>query len=269
MLAAVTRLLFNTPCFGRYELTSLALGHRVQTIEQLAERGIEAQCVVIADDDNLDIARGLGFQTIEAKNLLGLRFNLGYEMAVKKRYTHCLPMGSDQLVSADFLAILPCLGDRVLAGRWYCSIRGDGQRCLIYRNPVYCLKCYPVSALRRCRRPIAEETIMRGCDTATHKGVFEANPGLEMSFFELDGSGLEYVQMGSGDGQQVTSWKRQVDLARLGKVRHEMVPPWPALRIRYGKVIEQVREFYSRQPAYATTRESTSARYRDRRARRP
>lgn len=54
-------VLFVTPAWKRYELTRLCLWQRRLACDSLFEAGIYATSVVIADDDNLDIAREFGF----------------------------------------------------------------------------------------------------------------------------------------------------------------------------------------------------------------
>ena len=53
-------LYFITPAFRRYELTAVCLEQHQRVIDELAKSGIEAHQVVVADDENLDIARSRG-----------------------------------------------------------------------------------------------------------------------------------------------------------------------------------------------------------------
>jgi hypothetical protein len=72
------RLWFVTAAHDRFAVTRLALTQRASLIEELAGKGIEASCVVVACDDNVDIARQFGFDVIEMDNThLGRRVNAG------------------------------------------------------------------------------------------------------------------------------------------------------------------------------------------------
>lgn len=102
-------IFFVTPAWQRFDLTDVCMRQRKQVIDQLAKDGIEARCVVIADDANLDIARGLGFDTVETDNDhgLGRKFNDGYEYAVAQGATWIVPIGSDSWIDPAFFLPLP------------------------------------------------------------------------------------------------------------------------------------------------------------------
>jgi hypothetical protein len=152
----LTRLLVVTPAFGRFELTRACLAQRVRTIEGLAKLGVEAECVVVADDENLDTARALGFSTIESPNVLSARFNDGHEHAVARGFDWSLALGSDQVIDPAVLAVLPVIPpETVLATRWLTAVRADGAACLQFRHPIYLMKVYPRALLARCPRPHA------------------------------------------------------------------------------------------------------------------
>lgn len=57
-----------TPAFRRYALSEICLRQHREAIDALDNMGIDAQQVVIADDENLDIAKELGFLTVESPN---------------------------------------------------------------------------------------------------------------------------------------------------------------------------------------------------------
>jgi hypothetical protein len=104
----VTVLYFVTPAYLRYELTEVCLDQRRRVINQLARSGIEAHCVVIADDDNLDIARSFGFDTVERDNeWLGRRFNDGIEHAARQGADWIVPIGSDSWIDPWYFLPLP------------------------------------------------------------------------------------------------------------------------------------------------------------------
>lgn len=82
-----------TPVYRRFYLTKVCLEQRARMIERLP---FEAHCVVIGDDENLDVARELGFDIVEKDNqYVAAKFNAGYRHAVASGATHCMPIGSD------------------------------------------------------------------------------------------------------------------------------------------------------------------------------
>lgn len=99
---------FVTPAWQRYELTAICLEQRQRAIEELARHGITSQCVVIADDDNLDTARSLGFDTVEQSNdWLGRKFNDGIERAARHGADWIVPIGSDSWIDPAYFLPLP------------------------------------------------------------------------------------------------------------------------------------------------------------------
>lgn len=105
-------LWFVTPAWQRYELTAICLEQRRRAIATLAEHGIEAHQVVIADDENLDIARSVGAATIECPNeedgkvILGRRWNLGTQYAAREGATWLVQIGSDSWIDPAFFVPL-------------------------------------------------------------------------------------------------------------------------------------------------------------------
>ncbi len=99
---------FVTPAWQRYDLTAVCLEQRKRVIERLEGLGIEAHCVVIANDENLDIARSLGFDTVEQNNKwLGRKFNDGIQYAGKHGAQWIVPIGSDSWIEPSYFTPLP------------------------------------------------------------------------------------------------------------------------------------------------------------------
>jgi hypothetical protein len=75
-------LWFIVPAHGRLQLARICLKQLRRTCDALIEEGIQATAVVIADDENLDTARELGFGTIERDNtFVSRRYNDGIQLA--------------------------------------------------------------------------------------------------------------------------------------------------------------------------------------------
>src|ERR1035437_1174260 len=96
-------LWFVTPAWGRFEIVAVCLEQRARVIAELAADGIEAHQVVIADDENLDIARALGADVVESPNVVARKFNDGMEYAGKHGADWIVPIGSDSWIATDYL----------------------------------------------------------------------------------------------------------------------------------------------------------------------
>lgn len=99
---------FVSAAWGRYDVTRLALAQRAHLIGELVGRGQEANCVVVADDENLDIAHEHGFQTVESDNTwLGRKFNDGIQYACENGAEYVVLIGSDDWMHVDLFDRLP------------------------------------------------------------------------------------------------------------------------------------------------------------------
>lgn len=106
-----------TPCWRRPAITRLAFLQRAQLETELAASGVTCRTVVIADDENLDLAAEFGFDALERPNVLGLRVNDGFEYAAREGASHVCFIGSDDWLHVDFFADVDGLRrDQVLAG---------------------------------------------------------------------------------------------------------------------------------------------------------
>lgn len=102
------RLVLVSPAWRRYEVTRLALAQRAHLVGVLAERGIDARVLVVADDKNLDVASEFGFDTLECPNVVGQRFNDGLEHACRDLDADYVSVvGSDDWVHEDLFDRLP------------------------------------------------------------------------------------------------------------------------------------------------------------------
>lgn len=97
-----------SPAWRRFDVTRLALAQRAHLRGVLAGRGHEVTGVVVADDDNLDIAREYGFETVERDNtFLGRKFNDGLERALDMGAEVVVLIGSDDWVHPDVFDRMP------------------------------------------------------------------------------------------------------------------------------------------------------------------
>lgn len=128
------RLYFVTPAWRRFELSAVCFEQRRRVMDELARHGIDARCVVIADDANLDLARALDFEIIEQDNeWLGRKFNDGIEWACRHGAEWVVPIGSDSWIDAAYFSPLPA--DFVTrTSALYCAVTEDRLAELAVRD---------------------------------------------------------------------------------------------------------------------------------------
>lgn len=103
------RLVLVMPAWRRFDVTRLVLAQRAHLRGVLAGRGVDAVTLVVADDDNLDIAAGMGAETLERPNVpLGRKWNDGLEHACRDLDADFVTVvGSDDWVHPDVFDRLP------------------------------------------------------------------------------------------------------------------------------------------------------------------
>ena len=165
-------LWFVTPAWKRYEMTALCLEQRQRVIAELAKHDIEAYQVVIADDENLDIARALGCATVERNNeMVGRKFNDGMEYAGTHGAEWIVPIGSDSWIDPAYFLDLPDLR-YTRTSTAYCTVTADSLAELKVASGDY--SAGPFVFHRRLLkhsgfRPSAEDSDM--VDTSILKGI--------------------------------------------------------------------------------------------------
>lgn len=83
-------------------MTELVLAQRQRLCGELASRGFDAHSLIVADDENLDIARRYGSETVEAPNRrLGEKCNIGLRHAGAAGADWIVWIGSDDWVHPD------------------------------------------------------------------------------------------------------------------------------------------------------------------------
>ena len=164
-------LWFVTPAWQRFELTRVVLEQRRRAIAFLAERGVDAQCVVIADDANADSADDMGFAALRRPNYeLGRRFNDGIEYAARHGADWIVPIGSDSFLDPAYLFPLP--DEHVLRSSTLYAVAEAERigRLRIRRGPGVGPYMIPATHLPRSRRP-ASDNRRRGIDGSTIRGL--------------------------------------------------------------------------------------------------
>jgi hypothetical protein len=213
-------LLFITPAFGRFSLTRVCLAQRRWVCDEMRRQyGIEATCVVVADDANLDTAREFGFETVaHANDTLGMKFNAGYRHAAKLGIDHVFPIGSDSWIDPDYFDALP-EPNELLLSRAYNLVRSDlGARGALWIDWEGGVQWITRTAdwAHRNYEPISAE-LRKGCDTSTW---LHRKPGIQLQ--ESFHHQLEYVAFQSPE-QQITSYSKLMAKYGTGEVFAEHV----------------------------------------------
>jgi len=234
----MTVLWFVTPAWQRYEMTAICLEQRNRVIAELAGQGIDAHQVVIADDENLDIARSLGCATVERDNeMVGRKFNDGMEYAGRNGADWIVPIGSDSWIDPAFFLPIPSI-DVTRTSTLYAAVqlRRIAQLVVSPKNPDHMAGPYVFhrSLLEPAGfRPSAEDSVM--VDTSTVSGIVRAT-GRGVPWKTHDVHPFQYV--GFRVEPMMTSYH---SLRRRWMVR-ERPEPWALLRSYYpADLVERAR----------------------------
>jgi len=219
------RLCFVTPAWQRVDLTAVCLEQRRRVIARLQAAGVEASCVVIADDANLDTARALGFDVIEQRNELGLgrKFNAGMEYAAGHGADWIVPIGSDSWIDPEYVLPLPPTG-LARTSPIYCVVTSDQLAELRVMSDT---GAGPYMFHRSLLEPAgfrpARDELMRHVDHSTIKGIGASR----IRWRARDVHALQYV--GFRGRPTITSYDKLV--AAWGVAEHP--DPWVRLATRY------------------------------------
>jgi glycosyltransferase involved in cell wall biosynthesis len=163
---------FVTPAWQRFELTAVCLEQRHQVIKHLVSHGIDAYCVVIADDENLDTARAFGFDTVEQDNTgLGRKFNDGMEYAAKHGADWIVPIGSDSWIDPAYFLPLPT---KTRTSMFYSAVEAHRLAELKVRGKGAGPYMFSRDLLKSSRFRPADDNLMRGIDGSTLRGIRSA-----------------------------------------------------------------------------------------------
>lgn len=249
----MTSIWFISPAWKRYEISRITFAQRAWALARMRERGVAAEACVIADDENLDLAREHGFATVERPNevtrgrhvveALGAKFNDGYLFAASEGVDYVCPIGSDSWLDPAFIlryitSPFAKLDHEVIYSRHYAVVRPDGKRRaqLLVTYEGGTTMFYPTGALKACGyKPIPDEA-KRGCDGHT---IASIKAGGEPKFVVCENHTLETVSFQSE--LQVTNYDALIDRWGVG----ETDKPFAGLHDHYPEtLVQQVRKFY-------------------------
>lgn len=98
----MTSVCILSAAWRRFAITRLVLEQRQRLCGELAARGVDAVSLIVADDENLDIAREYGCETVEAPNSpLGAKWNTGLQHAARTGADFVVWIGSDDWIHPD------------------------------------------------------------------------------------------------------------------------------------------------------------------------
>lgn len=236
---------FVVPARRRYDVSRVCLTQLAATCEQLTAGGNPASAVVIADDENIDIAENLGFGVVERPNSpLGRKWNDGYELAARAGVDYVVPLGTDDFVTADFIAGYLPADHEVRCSRLSSVVSEDGRFIAPLRIPYDGgdgVRVWPTGLLKPLNyRPI-EEDKSRALDTSMLSRI-AAHTHVTMRYFD-------------STPWQIVDWKTgrtQMNgyAACLTYRDGEPQDPWRTLKGVYpAAALKAMRAVYSRQGA--------------------
>jgi hypothetical protein len=243
-------LWFVTPAHGRAELARICLRQLRRTCDALTAEGIEASAVVIADDENLDTARVLGFATVRRDNsALGRKFNDGIQLACDPSFNprpadYVVPCGSDDWIDHRILHRLP--GPDVVIGFQRMSfVREDGRElaeAFVNYTGGCGMRIYPRQLMAAAGYRPADEDRKRGCDTSILVNLRQVAPMLRIVHQQTDPR--QIVDWKTG-GQQINSYQNVGIWLRV-----RSADPFETLSDVYpAEALEEMAAFYERREA--------------------
>ncbi len=248
----MTSLWFVMPAHGRLEMAAICMRQLRRTCDELTASGIEATAVVIACDENLDLARENGFGTVERSNqFVSQRFNDGIQLALDPEVNprpadFVMPIGSDDWIDWRIInpKTLPAPNE-VVGFQNISFVREDGlelTKTFLNYTGGCGMRLYPRQLLEPLNYRPAEEDLRRGCDTSILTNVRLA----------VDDVHVMHV---STSPLQIVDWKtpgEQLNNYRQVAARHfrnsEPGDPWTELADIYpAAALDDMRRLYDRE----------------------
>lgn len=246
---------FIVPAHGRAEIARICLRQLARTCTTLAvDYAIDASAVVVADDENLDTARELGFGTIERENApLGRKWNDGYELAGEAGVDYVVPFGSDDWIDAAWVAAQVGSDGELRCSRRSAVVREDGRmlaRLDIRYGPALDfgdgVRMIPTGLLRPFGYRPADELARKAIDTSVFLAISrELGRPPRVSFRELHP--LQIVDFKS-PGEQLNAYAGCLAFRDGDEDRD----PWGSLATVYpADAVEEMRALYGVREAVA------------------
>jgi glycosyltransferase involved in cell wall biosynthesis len=207
--------------FGRFAVTDLVLEQRQQVVADLAARGIDGQMLVVADDENLDVAEQHGAERLERPNKpLGEKWNAGFEHAFREGADFVVYIGSDDWMHPGLFDRLPA-SNAILTGRQIAFLNlntGRMQPCKVSSRWGVIPWVLPRQLLERCEfRPITTRRSW-GLDNSLINGLRAKGPRPLLEFrdphplarvdIKSDTNITPYARVAThlADGDEISPW---------------------------------------------------------------
>lgn len=218
-------LWFVVPAHGRLELAEVCLRALRRSCDAMPS-GVQASAVVVADDENLESARALGFATVERENRpLGRKINDGFEAAGRSGVDYVAALGSDDWIDPMLFSLpMPEPGE-VRCHRLSAVVSEDRSRLARLRIPYEGgdgVRVFPTALLAPLRFRPAEEDAPRAIDTSIFRNLQRVHRRMPRLVYS-DLHALQIVDFKS-DGAQLNSYQ-----ACLRYREGEELDPWEAL----------------------------------------
>jgi glycosyltransferase involved in cell wall biosynthesis len=231
------------PAWRRPAVTRLCLAQKQHLAAAAAARGITCRIVVVADDENLEIAEEHGFDTVNQTNTLGRKVNDGFEYACARGADYVAFVGSDDWLHEDTLDGLveqPKGRPRIVAGHRIAVVDLEQGRLrrLGVRGPTGVSPWFiPRWALARCGFRPAHDDRASGMEGSIHQNlgpdpdwVFHDPHDLVRVDFKTDLNMTPYDRVSRllGYGDEVEPWgllaeRYPMDLVGLAYETHKQI----------------------------------------------
>jgi hypothetical protein len=148
----------------------------------------DATAVVVACDENLELAREQGFGTVERDNeQLGRRYNDGYQAAAQLGAEFVVPIGSDDWIDPLLITGKELDPEMIRCFHW-CAMMSDDGTELMTVNVKYDgglgIRVIPVGLLEPFGYRPAPEDLKRAVDTGTLKALRRQHPRLGLDWYD-------------------------------------------------------------------------------------
>lgn len=234
-------VMFVVPAFGRAAVSRVAFAALAWTMRELAELGLVGGAVVVADDENLGIAAGHGFDTLDRPNERGEKLNDGIEHAARQGAEFVVYVGSDDLVDPAHVAaqirahrgLGPAREHTVVASRTSSVVSPDGRQIVHLRIPYACgdgVSLRPLSILKRVGYRPVPAGVNRAMDGAVWTALRRSGP---LRFEYVDAAPCQITDLKTAE-VQVTSFAAILD---SGYVDADSDDPWGELASVYPRWI--------------------------------
>lgn len=243
--------MFVVPANGRANLTRICLRQLQTTCEALQGVGVQASAIVVANDQNLDSARQLGFGWVKRDNrFLGRKFNDGIQLALDKHVNprpadYVVPCGSDDWIDWQLFTDLP-EGRTMVGFQTMSFVREDGLeltgRTIGYQGGCG-IRIFPSALMREVGFRPCDEDRRQGCDTSILVNLTKAKAIRRIEHRQSDP--FQIVDWKS-PGEQINSYEK-IDAHHRAFVRGD---PFELLRGHYDEVsLQAMAQLYKRRPA--------------------